>query len=187
MHTIEPFFNWRYLYEAEQDERSPFYGRTYSEFAFSNAIYNYYIHPQWDNFGSTTLFCKILYADYDMQFCVIELIGEWNDAIENDVMTLRYNLTDYLFDQGITHFILIGENILNFHGSDAEYYQQWYEEVSDSEGWVVILNMPAQSKDEFKKYKLQYYIELMQLEDWRVYKPHHLFQKIDQTISSRLD
>lgn len=187
MHTIEPFFNWRYLYESENDERSPFYGRTYSEFEFTDTIYNYYIHPQWDNFGSSTLFCKIIYADYDMQFAVIELIGEWNDAIENDVMTLRYNLTDFLFDQGITHFILIGENILNFHGSDQEYYEQWYEEISEADGWAVLLNMPEQSKAEFKKYKLQYYVELMQLEDWRVYKPHHLFQKIDRIISSRLE
>jgi hypothetical protein len=35
MHDIEPYYNWRYLYTAETDERSPFYGREYSEFEFS--------------------------------------------------------------------------------------------------------------------------------------------------------
>jgi len=88
MHEIEPFYNWRHLYAAEEDKRSPFYGRTYSEFEYTQAIYNYLIHPQWDEFGSRTLYMKILYTDYDQQFTIIELIGEWNDAIENDIMTL---------------------------------------------------------------------------------------------------
>ncbi len=51
MHEIEPFYNWRHIYVSEEDERSPFYGRVYSEFEFSQTIYNYYIHPQWDEFG----------------------------------------------------------------------------------------------------------------------------------------
>ena len=61
MHNIEPFFNWRHLYSAEEDPKSPFYGRTYSEFEFTQVIYNYYIHPQWDDFGSRTLYLKILF------------------------------------------------------------------------------------------------------------------------------
>ena len=32
---------------------------------------------------------KILFADYEQNFAIIELIGEWNDAIENDIMTLE--------------------------------------------------------------------------------------------------
>lgn len=187
MHTIEPFFNWRHLYAAEEDENSPFFGQEHSEFEFSNAVYNYYIHPQWDSFGSSTLFCKVIYADYELQFAVIELIGEWNDTIENDIMTLRYDLTDDMFAHGITHFILIGENVLNFHGGETDYYEEWFDDTADAGGWIVLLNMSAPAKAEFLKYKLQYYVELMTMEDWRVYKPHHLFQKIDQVINSRLD
>ena len=82
MHDIEPYYHWRHLYTAEADPRSIFFGRTYSEFEFSQTVYNYYIHPQWDEFGSKTLYLKILYADYDSKFAIIELIGEWNDAIE---------------------------------------------------------------------------------------------------------
>lgn len=186
MQDIEPFFNWRHLYTSEEDERSPFYGREYSEFEYSQTIYNYYIHPQWDEFGSKTLYCKILYVDYEMQFAVIELIGEWNDAIENDVMVLKYDLADVLTNEGITHFIFIGENILNFHYDGKEYYEEWYEEISDADGWIVLLNLSPAAQQEFRKYKLQYFIELMEIEDWRVYKPHHLFQKIDNTILNRL-
>jgi len=63
MHNIEPYENWDYLYSSERDEHSPFYGREYSEFEFVNTIYNYYIHPLWDDFGSRTLYLKILMAD----------------------------------------------------------------------------------------------------------------------------
>ena len=72
MHQIEPFFNWRHLYMAEEDERSPFYGREYSEFEFTNQVYNYLLHPQWDEFGSSTLFMKLLFADYEEWFEEVE-------------------------------------------------------------------------------------------------------------------
>ena len=98
LQDIEPYYNWRHLYTAEEDPRSPFYGNEYSEFQYSQTVYNYYIHPQWDEFGAKTLFMKILFADYEQHFSIIELIGEWNDAIENDIMTLRRNITEPLFD-----------------------------------------------------------------------------------------
>jgi len=81
MHDIEPFFLWRDYYKAENDRWSPFYQRQYDEFSFTNAIYNYVIHPQWDDIGSDTLFIKILYVNYDEAFAIIEMIGEWNDCI----------------------------------------------------------------------------------------------------------
>jgi hypothetical protein len=186
MQEIEPFYSWRDLYTAETDTKSPFYGRKYSHFEYSSTIYNYYIHPQWDEIGSKTLYLKILYADYKKHFCIIELIGEWNDAIENDIMTLRRNITDDLFDQGITKFILIAENVLNFHSSDKEYYEEWFENVTDENGWIICLNMPEQSQYEFKKLKLNYYIELMELIDWRKYKPELLFKLIDDILKKRL-
>ena len=60
VHFIEPYFNWRHLYIASEDSLSPFYDREYSEFEFTDRIYNFLIHPQWDNIGSRTLFAKIL-------------------------------------------------------------------------------------------------------------------------------
>ena len=110
MHNIEPFYNWRHLYIAEEDENSPFYGREHSELQYTNTIYNYYIHPQWDDIGSETLYIKVLFADYDEHFAIIELIGEWNDAINNDIMLLKRDVIDELIYMGINKFILIGEN-----------------------------------------------------------------------------
>lgn len=187
MHDIEPFYNWRHIYSSEEDVRSPFYGRAHSEFEYSQTVYNYYIHPQWDEFGSRTLYLKVIYTDYELGFTVIEMIGEWNDAIENDIMQLKREVIDRMEDEGIYKFILITENVLNFHSSDREYYQEWFEEVNDNEGWIVSLNMPDSTQYDFKKKKLNYYIELMSLPEWRTYKPYHLFKLIDARISNRLN
>jgi hypothetical protein len=187
MHDIEPFYNWRHIYIAEEDPKSPFFGRKYSEFEYSQTVYNYYIHPQWDDFGSRTLYLKIIYVDYELHFAIIELLGEWNDAIENDIMELKREVMDILYKQGIYKYILIAENVLNFHSSDKEYYQEWYDEVSDENGWIIALNMPESTQQDFKKKKLHYFIELMSLPEWRVYKPYHLFRKIDDELTKRLE
>ena len=187
MQDIEPFYNWRHIYIAEEDPKSPFFGRKYSEFEYSQTVYNYYIHPQWDDFGSRTLYLKIIYADYELHFAIIELLGEWNDAIENDIMELKREVMDLLYKQGIYKYILIAENVLNFHSSDKEYYQEWYEEISEENGWIVALNMPEATQQDFRKKKLNYFIELIELPEWRVYKPYHLFRKIDDELMKRLD
>ena len=187
MHDIEPYYNWRHLYSAEEDARSPFFERQYDEFAFTQTVYNYYIHPQWDDFGSRTLYIKILFADYDIGFAVIEFIGEWNDAIENDIMTLKREIIDNLMDQGIWKFLLITENVLNFHSSDASYYEEWQEDISDEGGWVVALNMPAHAQYDFKAARLDRYLPLMDYPSWRTSQPQHLFTAIDNLMLRRLN
>ena len=187
MQNIEPYFNWRHMYTAEEDELSPFYGRTYDEFEYSQTLYNFYIHPQWDDFGSRTLYMKILFVDYDLRFAIIELLGEWNDAIENDIMTLRRDITDLLYKKGIIHFIVIAENVLNFHSSDDSYYEEWREQLEDDNGWITILNMPDQSQYDFKKARLTNYVSLLEMVQWRTLKPEFIFQAIHQEMMRRLD
>ena len=186
MHDIEPFYNWRHIYTSEDDRLSPFYGRQYSEFEFSQTVYNYYIHPQWDDFGSRTLYLKVLMADYEEKYAIIELIGEWNDAVENDIMELKREVLEKFMYEGITKFILVAENVLNFHSGDRDYYEELYEELSDENGWLIILNMPEQTQYDFRKAHLQRYMELMEIDNWRTYKPFHLFRKIDTELSTRL-
>ena len=186
MHDIEPYYHWRHLYTAEEDPKSPFFGQTYSEFEFSQTVYNYYIHPQWDSIGSKTLYVKIIYADYDLQFAIIEMIGEWNDAIENDIMLLKREVLDSLMSYGINKFILNGEYVYNFHNGDRDYYEEWYEELSDNEGWAVMVNMHPAAQYDFLQKKLNRYIELMEITAWRTYKPDDFFQLIDDKISNRL-
>src|SRR5438876_7446125 len=100
-------------------------------------------------------------------------------------MELKREVIDVFFHQRITKFILIAENVLNFHSGDKDYYQEWFEEVTDENGWVVILNMPEQTQYDFKRAKLHRYIELIELDNWRTYKPFHLFKKIDSQMQKR--
>src|SRR5690606_11189859 len=106
MHYIEPFYSWRSYYIASDDPSPPFYVKVNSEFEFTDKVYNYLIHPQWDSFCSNTLFVKILYTDYEDGYTILEFIGEWNDAIENDIMTLKRDLIEPLLELGIQKFIL---------------------------------------------------------------------------------
>lgn len=187
MHFIEPFYNWRGYYIASEDGNSPFYEREYSEFEFDKRIYNYLIHPQWDHFGSTTLFLKVLYSDYDSGYSIIEFIGEWNDAIENDIMVLKRDVIESMMSNGIHKFILIGENVLNFHSSDDCYYEEWFEEVE--EGWIATINFHEHVVKEFIAANIdQYFVfggELEEIE-WRTYLPTNLFAKVESLVNKRI-
>ncbi|MBM3413680.1 MAG: hypothetical protein FJY16_01930 [Bacteroidetes bacterium] len=186
MHTVEPFYNWQHIYSSELDQLSPFCGRSYSEFEFSQTVYNYYIHPQWDEFGSRTLYLKVLMADYEEHYMIIELLGEWNDALENDIMLLKREVLEKFMDQGIVYFILIGENVLNFHFDGADYYEEWKEELDEKGGWAVCLNLSISSSLEFQKARLDRFLPLLALDDWRIYKPFHLFKKTGLVLASLL-
>ena len=186
MHDIEPYYNWRGYYVAAEDPYSPFFEREYSEFEFSSKIYNYYIHPQWDDFGSRTLYLKILYADYEQGHAVLELIGEWNDAIENDIMTLKREVVDGLIAEGVRRFVLVAENVLNFHSSDASYYEEWVDDIREEEGWVVVLNMPGPSQQDFRTSRLTRYVELLEYAPWRTLQPQFLVAAIDELMPRRL-
>ena len=177
MHALEPFYNWQHQYVSEADPRSPFYGRKHSEFEYSHTIYNFYIHPQWDDLGSKTLYGKVLIADYEERYVILELIGEWNDAVENDIMTLKREVLEPFESEGIRCFILIAENVLNFHSDISDYYEELAEELADLGGWIVCLNMPDASRDEFEQAGLDRFLPLRDLPDWRKYKPIHLFRK----------
>jgi hypothetical protein len=187
MHNIEPYYNWRHLYEASEDERSPFYGREYSEFEFSFAVYDCYIHPQWDQFGSATLYMKLLYVNYDLGFSVIELIGEWNDCLYNDIMYLKREIADTLIENGINKFILIGENVLNFHASENDYYQEWFEDAGD--GWIALLNFRKHVLDEMTYASIDYYVALggsLNYVPWRKLSPLKLFSLVQGLMKKRL-
>lgn len=178
MHELEPFYNWQHQYVSEEDPRSPFYGREHSQFEYSNTIYNFFIHPQWDDLGSRTLYGKVLMADYEEGYLVLELIGEWNDAVENDIMTLTREVLDPFLHEGIRSFILIGENVLNFHSDISDYYEELAEELTDRGGWIVCLNLPEGTRREFQQAGLDRFLPLAELFDWRNYKPIHLFRKL---------
>lgn len=188
MHEIEPYYNWLKYYDATDDERSPFYGKEYNPDVYSEAIYNFYIDPLWDSIGSETLYVKILYTDYTHRFTVVQFLGEWNDAINNDIMLLKRNVIESLIKEDINKFILIGENIMNFHGSDDSYYEEWFDEVE--EGWIAAVAFPEFIQEEFKRYHLDHYINMggtLQINQWRTMHPIAFYETVDKLIQRRLN
>jgi hypothetical protein len=188
MHTIEPFYNWLKYYDPATDENSPFHGKEYNYDVYSDTIYGYYIDPAWDAIGSETLYIKILFTDYEQGYTVIEFIGEWNDTLHNDVMHLKRNIIDLLLHEGIDKFILIGENIMNFHGSDDSYYEEWFDDVED--GWIAAVSFPHFILDEFKKYHIDNYVNMggtLQIDQWRTLQPQHFFELVKNLIQRRLN
>ena len=159
MQDIEPYWKWRDFYTAEEDEKSPFFGREYSEFQYTEKIYNYYIHPQWDFFGSETLYLKLIYCDYKKNTAVIEFIGEWNDCIAND--------------------------ILEFFGAGNDYYEEWYEDIKDDGGYIIAINLREHIMEEMYQSNIHQYININKTYNdinWRKYKPFHFINYIDDLL-----
>ncbi|HQV79132.1 MAG TPA: hypothetical protein PLJ42_10810 [Chitinophagales bacterium] len=182
MHTIEPFWKWRDFYKAEEDEKSPFYGKEYSEFEFVDTIYNYYIHPQWDYFGSETLYLKLLYVNYNKGVAIIEFIGEWNDCRENDIEFLKRDIVDGLIQHGIFKFVLIGDNLLEFFSDSHDYYEEWYDDIKEKNGWIIALNFREHIISEMQQANIHYYISTLFFSEdlnWRKFKPLHLISFLE--------
>jgi hypothetical protein len=188
MEQIEPFYNWRDYYTAENDRQSPFFRRKYNEFYYDKGIYNYLIHPQWDDFGSDTLYIKIIYVDYQKRFAVIEFIGEWNDLITCDIMLLKRDVVDAIISCGINKFILIGENILNFHYDSDDYYLEWAEDIED--GWICALNFQEHVRQEIKNNNLDEILHMGGKFDnlnWRLYRPEMLFHLVNKMVNQQFE
>ncbi|NUM32255.1 MAG: hypothetical protein HUU47_08025 [Bacteroidetes bacterium] len=187
MHDIEPYQNWQNKYTPESDKNSPFYAKNINRNIYSNSVYGYLIHPGWDEFGSETLYLKVLYADYDNLFVIIELLGEWNDCINNDIMFLKRKVIDKFIKSGIDKFLIIGENVLNFHFSGDEYYDEWYQDIEN--GWIACINFRKHVLDEFSKIKIDYYLifggDLDEL-IWRNNSPQKLYNTVSEIIKHRI-
>ena len=189
MHQIEPYYNWRDYYIAAEDERSPFYGRDYNEMQYHNQIYNYYIHPLWDDIGSGTLYLKVLFADYENQFAIIEFIGEWNDCINNDIMYVKRNVIDPMVKCGINKFVLLGENVLNFHCSDDSYYEEWYDDIREEGGWIAAINFRDHVLSEMRQGRLHHYVNFgtgLNSLLWRKLQPAAIVNVVEEMIVKAL-
>ena len=194
MHQIEPFYNWKKYYSPEADINSPFYGKEYNYDLYSETIYGYYIDPSWDFMGSETLYIKILFADYSNHFVIIEFIGEWNDTLHNDIMHFKRNIVDHFNPLGIKKYILIGENVLNFHGSDDCYYEEWFEDIDEeigngSIGWIAAVNFRDFVLEEWSNFNIDTYINSggsLQINNWRTLNPQQFFGLVNGLISRRI-
>jgi len=187
MQDIEPHYNWRHLYIASEDERSPFFGYQNSEVYYTDHIYDHVIHPQWDTFGAETLVMKVLFVHYELGFAIIEFLGEWNDCLHNDIMFLKRDIIDDMIHEGIQKFILVGDNVLNFHASDDCYYEEWAEDTE--QGWTALVNFREHVIQEMDSIGIdQYFVSGGDLDDleWRRMNPLQMFNKVETQVMRRL-
>tara|TARA_Y100000389_G_C17413074_1_gene492072 strand:- start:224 stop:793 length:570 start_codon:yes stop_codon:yes gene_type:complete len=185
MHELIPFSGWKNHYDLKNDVNSPFFNdQGAPDNGYYHRMYDFIIHPEWDYIGCETLFAKLLFVEYSQGFAVIELLGEWNDALNNDIMEFKRRIIDALIVQRIDKFLMIGDNLLNFHGSEDYYYQEWNEEIND--GWIVFMNVRDQIIQEFKNCYLTKYIWFgtsFNMTSWRTQDPLALCQIINQKIA----
>lgn len=180
LHHIEPFYGWLNIYSHDRDVRSPFHEVEHNLFYFDRSVNNIPAHPLWDYFGSESLLLKILYADYEMGFAIIELFGEWNDLFENDFKLLAENCLTYLIDHHIDKFILVCENVFHIYLEADDYYQALHEELGD-EGWVCALRTRENVWEEMEAYTIAHYFYRSPVLDevpWRKLKPQQLYHLV---------
>jgi F0F1-type ATP synthase gamma subunit len=91
--------------------------------------------------------------------------------------------------QGVSKFILIGENILNFHTSDDSYYEEWFEEVNDSDGWIALMNVREHVLSDINSANIDsYFVMGGKLNEvrWRTMNPDQLFESVERHVMRRL-
>ena len=183
LRDIEPFYGWLELYSHEEDVYSPFHEVEHNLFYYDRSINHIPAHPLWDHIGSESLLVKILYANYDQGYAIIELFGEWNDLFDNDFKLLAENCLTYLMDNRINKFILICENVFNIYLEADDYYQAMEEELE--EGWICTLRLRESVKEEMQAYGIApyfYWNTELDAISWRKLKPFQLFQLIDTRL-----
>lgn len=187
MHNIEPFYGWLGLYSNQMDEYSPFHEIEHSEFYYDNAVYNYLAHPLWDRIESESLLVKILYVDYNEGYAIIEMLGVWNDLLDNDFKLFFENCLQWLISNGVNKFILICENILSVYVDSDDYYQATQDELED--GWMCLLRPKEHVKEDLAEYNLdEFFFWSGELDDifWRKLKPWQLYLKVKQSMGKIL-
>ena len=120
---------------------------------------------------------------------VFELPGGHIDYAEDIVVGLKREVIEVMMNHGIYKFILIGENVLNFHTSDDSYYEEWFEDVNDADGWIALMNFRSHVLDDMKDANVDSYFVLGgQLNDirWRTMNPDQLYESVTRYVVRRL-
>ncbi|MEL6255990.1 MAG: hypothetical protein AAFR87_28555 [Bacteroidota bacterium] len=179
LRDIEPFYGWLELYNHEKDQNSPFHAIEHNLFYFDRSVNSIPAHPLWDDIGSESLLVKILFANYQEGYAIIELFGEWNDLFDNDYRLLAENCLSYLIDNGINKFILICENVFHIYLEEDDYYRAVEDELED--GWIFALRLRKELKEEMRAYGISQYLYWSDKTDalnWRTLKPNQLYEAI---------
>jgi hypothetical protein len=79
--------------------------------------------------------------------------------------------------------------VLNFHSSDDCYYEEWFDEVNDADGWIALLNFRDHVLEDFASANIDSYFvlggKLNELR-WRTLNPDQLFEQVSSHVTRRL-
>jgi hypothetical protein len=79
--------------------------------------------------------------------------------------------------------------VLNFHSSDDSYYEEWFEDVNDADGWIALMNFRKHVLEDFQAANIDSYFVLGgQLNEirWRTMNPDQLFEAVQKHVMKRL-
>lgn len=82
---------------------------------------------------------------------------------------------------------MICENVLNFHGSDNCYYEEWYDDIKETSGWMCFLNTLTHVEEEMVATQIQHYAQIggdLNDVNWRIYKPKQLIQVVEGIMNN---
>jgi hypothetical protein len=74
------------------------------------------------------------------------------------------------------------DHVLNFHGSDDCYYEEWFEDVSDQGGYISMVNLLDHVFIGMHKTGIDAYVKMnkfLQVPNWRSYNPKGLILEIE--------
>ena len=83
--------------------------------------------------------------------------------------------------------MLICENVLNYHSSEDDYYQEWFDDVED--GWVALINCREHVLREMESARNDYYLAMGGTFDnvsWRSLVPSKVFDRVNMIMNKRL-
>jgi hypothetical protein len=79
--------------------------------------------------------------------------------------------------------------VLNFHFSDDSYYDEWFDEVTDSDGWIALLNFRDHVLNDMSRVQLdRYFVAGGQLNSlkWRTMNPDQLCEQVEAQVIKRI-
>jgi hypothetical protein len=101
---------------------------------------------------------------------------------------LKRHVADLLYEEGIVRYVFFCDNVLNFHATlEDDYYAEWYEELTEERGWVVLVNTRQHLREEMEAAHLDQYLhfgEHFNNLNWRAPKPPHVYALTEQLLQT---
>jgi hypothetical protein len=104
-------------------------------------------------------------------------------------MYFKNEILDKLANKGIYKFIIAMDNVYNFHSDEDDYYMEFYEDISEYNGFLCFINTFDHVAKEMERARLQYYINFgahLNDIDWRIKSPHHVLKEIEKAMKKPL-